>query len=202
MKKVIFSPLILLLLAACGASAPPAYPLPSPAAPQVLNPVVDIATPVCINPAPAQADIDRALSFPGAVFDTDDWERTYTVSTDKVIVSWYNDTIPSIVNLEALIFPCQYEEVDLDLFFSADSWSIIFGNYQSYQYLGGCRNDSGLRLYHLNAVDQDIQYQVRYWVVNDTPTRVITFMLVLPTNADAQMDEFAYSLFPMLTTCP
>lgn len=203
MKKVFFSLFAVFVLAACGMPAPqvPTLLPPSPV-PQESKPVVEAATPVCIDPRPVQADIDRALSFPGMMFEGNDWERTYTVATDKVLVNWYSPSLPSVVNLEALVFPCGYEELDLDLFFSVDSWSIIFGNYQSYQYLNECRSDAGIRLYTFNAVAEGVTYQVRYWALNDSPTRVLTFMIVLPLESTAQMDEFAYAFFPQLQSCP
>lgn len=219
----------LFLLAACGASAGPAEDLPAlipptptpisesdpaedsaqPNLPQAETPIVSqptgeeppAFTQACIDPAPTQADIDRALSITGGLFETGDWERTYTVASDKVLVSWYSESIPSIVNLEALVFPCGYEDLDLDLFFNDEGWSIIFGNYQGYEYVNECRDDQGLRLYNLIAVDQGVSYNVRYWVLSDTPTRVISLMVVMPVEA-AEMDEIAYALFPQLQTCP
>lgn len=227
--KRLFAGFFILLLAACGSSAsgsptaelpaviPPSLTPPSdsvsteetPDLPLDETPILSLPTdqpasltqPVCIDSLPTQADIDRALGFAGAFFDAGDWERSYTVSSDKVLVSWYSASLPSIVNLEALVFPCSYEEPDLDAFYNLDAWAIIFGNYQSYEYLNECRNDQGLRLYHFIAVDQGSAYQVRYWVLNDTPTRVVSFMAVLPVDAETQMDEIAYALFPQLTTC-
>ena len=165
------------------------------------DPVI-LATPVCIDAAPTQADIDRALSLPGGIFDGGDWERTYTVASDKVVVSWYNASIPAIVNLEALIFPCSYEDPDLDVYFNDEGWAIIFGNYQGYTYVNECSDDGGLRLYNFVAVDQGVAYNVRYWVLSDTPTRVISFMSVMPQGASAQTEEIAYALFPQLQSCP
>mgnify|MGYP000870219550 CR=1 FL=1 len=229
--KRLLAGFFILFLAACGSSAPasptadlPALlpptptslsesastePTPLPDLPQEETPVVAVsteqtvilATPACIDSVPTQADIDRAISFPGRFFDVGGWERTYTVASDKVVASWYNASIPAIVNLEALVFPCGYEDLDLDAYFNDEGWSIIFGNYQSYEYVNECRDDRGLRLYNFVAVDQGVAYNVRYWVVNDTPTRVLSFMAVLP-DSSTQMDEIAYAVFPQLQSCP
>lgn len=210
MKKIFFALIAASLIAACTPSEVLPLLPPSPIPPEE-NPATILQPPdqesgidlsACIDPAPVQADIDRALAFPGTLFDAGDWERTYTVAPDKVMVSWYSASIPAVVNLEALIFPCGYEEPDLDYYFSVDSWAIIFGNYQGYQYVNECRNDSGLRLYNFFATDQGAVYQTRYWTMNDTPTRVITFMVVLPEASTAQMDEYAYAVFPQLQSCP
>ncbi len=229
--KRLFAGFFILLLTACGASAPasptdelpaliPPTPTPNsdsaPTEPTALpdlpldeTPIVSgptletviLATPVCIDPAPTQADIDRALSVTGGLFETGDWKRTYVVSSDKVMVTWLSDSIPSIVNLEALVFPCSYEDIDLDLYFNNEGWSIIFGNYQGYTYVNECRDDRGLRLYNFIAVDQGAPYDVRFWVLSDTPTRVISIMVVMPDDSNAQMDEVAYALFPQLQSC-
>lgn len=227
--KRLLAGFFILFLAACGSSAsdsptaelpaliPPSLTPPSdsvsreetPDLPLGETPILVLPTsqtagltqPVCIDSLPTQADIDRALAFAGEFFEAGDWERSYTVSSDKVLVSWYSASLPAIVNLEALVFPCSYEEPDLDAYYNVDAWAIIFGNYQSYEFINECRNDQGLRLYNFIAVDQGLAYQVRYWVLNDTPTRVISFMAVLPIDAGTQMDEIAYALFPQLTSC-
>ena len=126
MKRFFFALMILFLISACGGSASdlstadlPAQLQPSPAPPSTSQ--ADIPTPVCISPEPTQADIDRALSFTGKLFDTPDWTRSYTVSTDRVSVLWDSSSLAALAFLEVLIFPCSYEDLDLDNFFSLDS---------------------------------------------------------------------------------
>ena len=162
---------------------------------------VEQATPVCIAPEPTQADIDRALSFTGQYLNTTDWERSYTVSSDRVTVTWFSDTLSSVAYLEAFIFPCGYEDLDLDNYFVDSNWAITFVNYQSYEKVNECRNDNGVRLYQFKAVDQGFLYDINFWAVNDTSTRMITFMIVLPVESKAVMEEYSYSLFPQLTSC-
>lgn len=162
---------------------------------------VDLATPVCIAPEPAQEDIDRALSYTGQYLNTSDWERTYTVSSDRVTVSWFSSTLSAVAYLEAFIYPCGYEDLDLDNYFIDENWDITFGNYQSYEKIAECRTDSGLRLYQFKAVDAGSLYDINFWSVNDSSTRVVTFMIVLPVESKALMEQYSYSLFPQLTTC-
>jgi hypothetical protein len=216
MKRFLFGLMILFLITACSGNKASTAEIPAqlPPSPEPLSSSLtqienlpqevitqEIDQTTCISPAPAQVDIDRALSFAGKLFDTPDWERTYTVDIDKVSVTWYSEGLSSIAYLEALIFPCGYEELDLDYFFNVDNWAIVFGNYQSYEYVDGCRLDSGVRLYQFITVDQGYEYDVHYWVVNDTATRVISMMLVMPIESQAMIDEFSYSLFPQLTEC-
>ncbi|MBI3164007.1 MAG: hypothetical protein HYZ24_04935 [Chloroflexi bacterium] len=229
--KRLLAGFFIFFLAACGspAPAPPTAGLPAlipptptplsefastedasqPDLPQEETPIaaapteepVIAVTPVCIDSVPTQADIDRALAFPGRAFDDGDWERSYTVASDKIVVTWQSEAIPAIVTLEALVFPCGYEDLDLDAYFNDEGWSIIFGNYQGYEYVNECRDDRGLRLYNFIAVDQGFAYTVRYWVWSDTPNRVISFMVVMP-DSTPQMDELSYAIFPQLEFCP
>lgn len=201
MKKVFFSLFAVFLLSACGMPAPqmPTVLPPSPV-PQENNPAVEVE-PVCIDPTPTQADIDRALSFSGMLLSGSDWERTYTVDNEKVSVTWNNPGLGSVIILDAFIYPCGYEDIDLDQLFNVDYWSIVFANYDGYQYLNECRNDAGTRLYTFSADFQGVPFDVRYWALNDSPTRVLTFMIVLPSEASAQMNEFAYAFFPQLQSC-
>lgn len=209
MKRFLFAFMILFLMTACGgnnASDSPTADLPAqlPPSPEPFSSSptqADAPTPVCISFEPTRADIDRALSFTGKLFDTQDWQRTYTVATDKVSATWYSESFTSLAYLEALIFPCGYEELDLDAYFNVDTWLIIFGNYESYEYVDECRLDSGVRLYQFITVDQGFEYDVHYWVVNDTATRVISMMLVMPIESQDLIEEYSYSLFPQIPNC-
>ncbi len=153
MKKSSLVLVIAFLISACGATAtePPSIATVPPEA---------LATPVCISPEPTDADIDRALTYTEDLFSGTDWERTYTVGGGRVSVTWSNGMEAAIAYLEAMIFPCTYEEPDLNNFFNAENWQVIFANYESYQSVAECKTDTGLRLYQFSAVQSgfDLQY--------------------------------------------
>ncbi len=200
MKNLYLALVIVLLVSACGApnTATPANELPPPAA---NNPPVEQATPVCISQEPTDADVDRALTYTEDLFSGPEWERTYTVGGGRVSITWSNGMDAAIAYLEALIFPCTYEEPDLSAFFNYENWQVIFANYESYQPVAECRTDNGLRLYQFSAVDSGYTYDINYWVKNDTETRVLGMMIVFPAESDALMDEYSNNLFPELTSC-
>lgn len=209
MKRFLLAFMILFLITACGgnaASDSPTAELPAqlPPSPEPfsssLNPA-DIPTPVCISSEPTQADIERALNFTGKIFENENWTRSYTVSADRVSVLWDNPSLGALAFLETLIFPCGYEDLDLDIFFSADSWQVVFGGYESYEFLSECRNNNGQRLYEFALTLDGIEYDANYWSVNDTPTRVITMQIIFPFEAEILFDEFSYSLFPQIPSC-
>ncbi|NOH00963.1 MAG: membrane lipoprotein lipid attachment site-containing protein [Chloroflexi bacterium] len=215
MKKFFFVLMILFLLSGCGSasvSPTPALPTLIPPSPAPFTPVSGgvptseaippEATPVCISFEPTQADIDRALEFTGKLFERLDWQRSYTVAEGRVTVTWFSETLAAVGFLEALIFPCGYEELDLDYYFNVDNWTVVFGNYESYRLVNDCRTDDGTRLYQFRTVEQGYEYDARYWTVSDTDARVIAMMLVFPVETPQVANEYAYSLFPQLTNCP
>jgi hypothetical protein len=160
-------------------------------------------TPVCISSQPTQADIDRALMFTGAAFSAAEWQRSEpAVSENRVSVSWLNNSQGTLAYLEALIFPCSYEEPDINNYFDDKNWKIIFQSYDSYTSTAPmCRTDNGLRLYEFKAASAGNDYDVRYWVQNDTDNRVISLMFVTPADNEAMMNDFTSRLFPRLSTC-
>ncbi len=164
--------------------------------------ILPTVTPDCISTEPTQEDIDRALGFTGLLFETEDWEQSYTVSEDRVSVSWFSNSLASVAFLEAFVFPCGYEEPDLNNFFNDENWDNVFANYQSYELVTECRSDAaGLRLYQFDVDSDGVPYLVNYWVKNDTNNRVISFMMIVPDDSFDLLDEYSYSLFPQLSNC-
>jgi len=209
MKRFLLALMILFLMTACGgntASDSPTAEVPAqlPPSPEPFSSSpnqADIPTPVCISPAPTQTDIDRALNFTGKIFENENWTRSYTVSADRVSVLWDSPSLGALAFLEVLIFPCGYEELDLDIFFSEESWQVVFGGYESYEFISECRNDSGQRLYEFSLTLDGFEYDANYWSVNDTPTSIVTMQIIFPLEAEILFDEFSYSLFPQIPEC-
>ncbi|MBI3161448.1 MAG: hypothetical protein HYZ23_03015 [Chloroflexi bacterium] len=200
---------ILFAASACG-KTPPAIPTSTPSPPPTDTPSptalpTDIPlptlTPACISSEPTQDDIERALSYAGGVFDTPEWDMTHSVMEDHVSVTRQSVIQGAVAYLEARIFPCGYEEPDLNKYYNDENWKIVFQNYESYELSIQCRLDTGLRLYQFKAQNFGFEYDARYWVQNDTDTRVIVTMLVFPIVPGSLIDEYASQLFPSLPNC-
>jgi hypothetical protein len=160
MKKTFpfFLALATVLIASSCAKLNPIAPTPPFIPTKPAMPLAKL-TPVCISTQPTQADIDRALMFTGVTFSASEWERSYTVSENRVSVSWLNNSLGALAYLEALIFPCGYEEPDVNNYFSDENWKLIFQSYESYTSTSPmCKTDSGLRLYEFKAVSQGFDY--------------------------------------------
>jgi len=194
---------ILLFVMSClqVGNQPTVTPEPQKIQPTSLVEILPTATSACISLKPTQADIDRALAFTGRIFEKEDWERSYTVTEERVTVSWLSNSLASVAFLQVLIFPCGYEEPDLNQYFNDETWDIIFSNYESYEHAAECRNDAGLRLYEFDVISNGAPYLAHYWARNDTDTRVITFMMFVPADSFELLDSYGYSLFPQLSNC-
>lgn len=199
---------IVFLVSACGKPdtvVPTSTPLPlthTPVPPaKPTDTPLPTVTPACISSEPTQNDIDRALTYTGDILNTSEWEMTSSILEDHVAVTWQNIVQGAVVYLEARIFPCSYEEIDLNKYYSDENWKTVFQNYESYQLSVECKMDSGLRLYQFKAQNLGFEYDARYWVQNDTDTRVIVTMLVFPVLPDSAIDEYALKLFPSLPNC-
>lgn len=205
-KKIIIFFTIAMIASSCakpGAVPPTSTPQPT-IAPTVrpTNRPLPTVTPVCISAEPTQKDIDRALTYADDIFDELEWEKNYTVAENRVSVTWLNNPEGAIVYLEALIFPCSYEEPDLNKYYSDENWKAIFQNYENYELVDECKTDDGLRLYEFEAQNLGFEYSIKYWVESDTDTRVISTMVVFPLDSELLMDEYASMLFPEYMICP
>ena len=202
MKTKLFSCLfIILFISACGTPntpAPTSTPQPQPT--KIIQPT-EFSSPGCISPEPTQNDINQALSYSDKMFDTIDWERSYSVAETRVAVTWLSSQLSSVTYLEALIFPCSYEDIDIDNYFNDENWAVIFENYESYEMTNECASDGGLRLYQFEAKNLGSDYFIRYWVKPDTDHRIITMMMTFPFQNIAALEDYSYRLFPTLTTC-
>jgi hypothetical protein len=202
MKKLIFIFLAAaVIVSSCGKpdAATPTFITPTPTITPTIQPTV---TPVCISSNPTQKDIDRALAYTRSTFSKPDWEQSYTVNESAVDVLWQNISQSALVYLEALIKPCGYEELDLNKDFSDENWKAVFANYESYKLIDECKTNDGLRLYEFKTHNQGFDYEVRYWVENDTDTRLIVTMIVFPIELKLLLDEYSSLLFPDYSTCP
>jgi hypothetical protein len=57
-------------------------------------------------------------------------------------------------------------------------------------------------LYEFKTHNQGFDYAIRYWVENDTDTRVIVTMIVFPLESKLLLDKYSSMLFPNYSTCP
>ena len=213
MKKryLAFSVLLVFLLACQGIRGAPtptatALPFTPTVSATVVQPtsaaalVRPTSTPAgCIPSEPTQADIDRALTYPGQAFSA--WERSYSVMEARVAVTWKDSAQGTVAYIEALIFSCGYTKAVLDDYFNATNWQLIFDYYDSYEQVAQCEANSGIRLYQFRAKNKGLDYMIGYWVQEDTKTRVMVAMFVFPLEAQDRIWIYGAEFFPALPNC-
>jgi hypothetical protein len=196
-----FSPFLMmaLLISACTPSetyVPVSTPVPS------AETALPTVTPACIPPEPTAEDVEHTLSFAQQVLGTGEWDRTSEVSDGSVSVTWQNIPESAVIHIETLIFPCGYEEQDLDSYFNNGNWDAIFADYEGYELTAECSTNDGLRLYQFEATHLGFDYDVQYWVLNDTDTRVMTTLMIFPFGSESLLEDYSFDLFPELAICP
>jgi len=189
--------LLLVLAVLLSACEIPGAVLSNPTPPAQPQPTLEAG---CISTEPTQDDITRALAYTNDQFSGTDWSRSYTVESSRVYVTYSSGPLNALGFVEALIFQCGYTDTDVDNFFSAENWNIIFANYESYEAVSECQSKDEIRLYEFTAVKDGFDYNIAYWVEMDTATRIMETMLVFPTDSDL-LDQFSSALFPKLSSC-
>lgn len=150
---------------------------------------------------PSLDDVRFAVGFASKLFDPNQWERSYTVEAYKTVVLRENQSIGAIAHTEYLLWNCGYTESDLDNYFSQEYFDVVFSNYDGYTMNKSCQ-EKKLSLYEFDAVSQGAPYVVRYWVNQQSKTRVLIFMLVYPRENQAALEAMARQVFPDLVSCP
>jgi hypothetical protein len=205
-KRIFIFLAMAVMVSACGApvAATATSTLPPTSTPKIqpTEKPLPTVTPACISPDPTQEDIDRAFAYTGDVFTTPDWEQSYTPAGNRVSVTWLNNPSGAVAYLEAIIFPCGYDEPDLNNYYSDENWKTIFQYYENYELVDECKRSDGLRLYEFKTQNQGFEYGVKYWVKNDTDTRVISMMIVFPLELESTIDDYSIRLFPTYPSCP
>ncbi|MBI5297771.1 MAG: hypothetical protein HY869_20020 [Chloroflexi bacterium] len=150
---------------------------------------------------PSAADVEKTLTFGLDAFNANDWVKSYSVEPYKITLTRRNDTAQAIAYSEYLIFTCGYTQEDMNNYFNDEGFSIIFADYESYA-LGNFCEKSGVSLYEYDLVDEGTPFKARYWVKQDTDTRILVYMLVFPEATPGVLDEFSKKIFPSLAACP
>ncbi len=149
---------------------------------------------------PSEEDIRFLLTIGQDLFSKPEWVKSYTVEPYKVSFTRRNDTEAAIAYGEYLMYNCGYGQAELDEYFSDAGFAIIFANYDRYTQTNFCEQGS-LALYEYDLVFEGSPYLARYWVKQQSDTRLLVLMLVFPNESRATLDTYATQLFPDLSSC-
>jgi len=187
---------------ACNALARPLPFFATPTATPSQIPTASDVTldPNCPNPQPSQDYVDFALQHDKDLFSSSGWKNSYTVMESRVSVTWKNDDMSAVANIDHVIF-CDATSARLDEYYTTDVLAIIFQNYESHEVQKDCRSGDTLRLYELKVKSRGLDYNARFWVelVDSDHTRET--LLVFPTDDPADMSSYSKKMMPELPSC-
>lgn len=153
----------------------------------------------CPDPQPTQDFIDSVLDYRSEVFQSGDWKRSYAVMESRVTVTWRNDSISSIINIDHVIF-CDVTNARIDEYYIDSFFDVMFQNYEGYEPIRDCRSDD-LRLFEFKTKSSGYDYDARFWVelVDGDHTRET--LIVFPIDDTTSMTTYSRKIMPQLTTC-
>lgn len=153
----------------------------------------------CPDPQPTQEFIDSVLDYKSDIFQSEGWKRSYAVMESRVTVTWRNDPIGAIANIDHVIF-CDVTSARIDEYYVDSFFEVMLQNYEGYEPARDCRlND--LRLFELRVKSSGYDYNARFWVelVDGDHTRET--LLVFPVDDVAKMTAYSRKVMPQLMTC-
>jgi hypothetical protein len=184
------SMLVAVLFALAAAGCAPASTATQPTGP----------TDNCGPIEPTDADIQKMLSFGKESFTSNDWQKSYTVEPYKISLTRRNDAIQAIAQSDYFIFTCGYGQTEMGNTFNDANFNLIFSNYESHALSKFCEIKN-LALYEYDLTLNGQPFKARYWVKQDTDTRILAYELVFPQTGAATLNEYSQKIFPDLSAC-
>jgi hypothetical protein len=153
----------------------------------------------CPDPQPTQDFIDSVLDYNSEHFRSGDWKRSYAVMESRVSVTWRNDPIGAIINIDHVIF-CDVTSARIDEYYVDSFFEVMFQNYEAHEPVKDCRSND-VRLYEFKVKSSGYDYNARVWVelVDGDHTRET--LLVFPIDDTMNMTTYSRKIMSQLTTC-
>ncbi|MEW6400870.1 MAG: hypothetical protein AB1649_03665 [Chloroflexota bacterium] len=148
---------------------------------------------------PTDKDVDRTLSLGNKLFDSPDWEESYTVEPYRVMAIHKSVTNDILAQAETLIFTCGYGQEELDNLFG--DLTPMFPDYEALNVTSFCERPNDIALYELDLALGGAGYIARLWVDQGSDTRLMTMRLVLLKEEAERLDEFSREIFPEYPSC-
>ncbi len=151
---------------------------------------------------PTQRDIERALTY-FSDLDFSMWERSYTVESTRVSVTWISDDYGALIHLEHLLYPCGYSQQSYNEYFGERArQAILLSSYENLVLINECAPETEhLRLYELTGEVNSIEYDLLMRTDLDSPTRIIYTVMVFSSSRRPALEAYAEADMPALNTC-
>ncbi len=153
---------------------------------------------------PTEQDVKYALGFVGNTFDPGSWDRSYTVESMHVAVTWKTKDRRRVAFLDYLIYSCGFKQSDWEYVLSDKTFrEVRLRNFQNPNRIASCtRSENNLSLLEYAFQDDGTNYRIRFWATLNGPTRLLTMSLDSPEESITDLDRYSLRLFPALASCP
>jgi hypothetical protein len=118
-----------------------------------------------------------------------------------VTVIRQNNTDSVLALAENLIFTCGYGQNELNNLFGGDNLNSLFSDYNTLVVSNFCERPNDIALYELDLTLDGVDYVSRFWVKQDSDTRLLTMRLVFLKVDSAKLDEYSKKVFPEYSSC-
>ena len=155
------------------------------------------------EPGPSEGELRFILDFPGALFDSGDWARKFTVEPSRITATWTSEALGAVAYMDYLVYACGYSQQDLDSYFSEENFQdVFFSDYEEVVRTAMCSTDSDdIRLHEFTATFSDVPYDIRFWIMKYGEARIINATLAVPAGRDHDMARLSRGLFRALPDC-
>ena len=150
--------------------------------------------------SPSGQDIDNMLAFVGDSFEPEIWMRQISSDSTRTSGVWTARSLGASASLAYLHYDCGVTQEQIDQYFGAENFKIMFSHYSSYKQTAECQA-AGLKLDEFDTVFSGFNYHALLWGEQVSPTRIIGLVLVFPSSQQAKQADYARHLFPDLSTC-
>jgi len=161
------------------------------------------------EPAPAaeeanlitNTDINYAYSFAEDIFTSDQWERTLTSQSDRVMVTWIKSNSGNLAYLDYRIYPEGYTQEIVDWYHSDENFeTILYSGYDDLSRIAECKKGS-LQLYEFSANYKETPYLIYNWVDTSEKYRMADIAIIFTAEEKAELERYAKEVFPSLPSC-
>jgi len=160
-----------------------------------------VPTDECGPIEPTEKEVKRVMSIGKDAFASTDWVKNYTVEPYKISLTRRNNVEGALFIADYLMFNCGYGQEELDNLFGAEAFDAMLADYDSHTLANFCEKP-GLSLYEYDLLFQGTEFLARFWVRQESDTRLLTVQLVFPKASLGPLEEYSEKLYPELTSCP
>ncbi len=141
------------------------------------------------------------LGYCGDTFKSIDWERSYSVESDWMRVTWQNHYMGAMATLTYT--DIESTNIEPESYFSEENIiDFVFADYNNLQKKSSCKDNTGKYILHeYTGEANDLEYLIRFWEVLENDSYLIDFTLVFPPQENELFDIYSKNIFPNLITC-